>query len=100
MELKDTSTASPTSSTQLITKNYGDITYSTIANLSTANSNITSNTTNITNLQTLLTGASYNSTYNYLNLASNLDAYGTLKIAGLTTDVNSTFSNIYSTLGT
>jgi len=95
-----TSTLTPSSSTQLITKNYGDSTYATITNLASANTNIATNTTNITNLNTILTGASWNATYNYLNLANNLDVYGTLKLNGLSTDVSSTFSNIYSTLGT
>jgi hypothetical protein len=85
-----TSTLTPSSSTQLITKNYGDSTYATITNLASANTNIATNTTNITNLNTILTGASWNATYNYLNLANNLDVYGTLKLNGLSTDVSST----------
>jgi hypothetical protein len=93
-----TSTLTPTTSTQLITKNYGDATYATITNLTSTNSNVTANTTSITNLNTLLTGASWDNVYSYLNLSNNLHIYGTLQLAGLSTDVNSTFTNVYSSL--
>jgi hypothetical protein len=94
-----TSTLTPTTSTQLITKSYGDSTYATQSSLSTTNSNVSTNTTNITSLQTLLTGASYNSTYNYLDLANNLHVYGSLQLAGLSTDLSSTIANIYTSIG-
>jgi len=52
--------------------------------------------TSITGLNQILTGATYDTTYNYLNLNNNLHVYGQIQLNGLSTDLLSTINNIYS----
>ena len=82
--------------------------------MTTANSNITTNTTsigvlntqmtttntNITSLQQILTGCTYDSVYQYLNMTNNFHCYGTMQLYGLSNDLSTTINNIYSNLTT
>jgi hypothetical protein len=58
------------------------------------------NSTAITELQTILTGASWDSVYNFLNLTYNLHVYGTLFLGDPQIDVNYILSNLSSTYAT
>jgi hypothetical protein len=87
----------------LVTKTYVDTQVATKQNtLSNASYlDVTSSAqTQINNLNTVLTGASWDSTYYYLNLSNNLHVYGSLQLAGLSNDVNSTFTDVYSQIST
>jgi hypothetical protein len=54
----------------------------------------------ITDLQTILTGANWDSIYNFLNLTYNLHVYGTLVLGDPQIDVGYTLSNLSSTYAT
>ena len=59
------------------------------------------NTAAITDLQTILTGASWDSVYNFLNLTNNLHVFGTLMLGDPQIDVGyilSTLSSTYATI--
>ena len=58
------------------------------------------NNTAVTDLQTILTGASWDSVYNFLNLTYNLHVYGTLFLGDPQIDVNYILSNLSSTYAT
>jgi hypothetical protein len=58
------------------------------------------NTTAITDLQTILTGASWDSVYNFLNLTNNLHVFGTLTVGDPQINVGYTLSNLSTTYAT
>ena len=58
------------------------------------------NSSAITDLQTILTGASWDAVYNFLNLTYNLHVFGTLMLGDPQIDVGYTLSTLPSTYAT
>jgi hypothetical protein len=84
----------------------GNLDVNTINSISLTNlSNIqyldTSSSINtfMNNINTILTGCSYDNVYYYLNISNNLHVYGTLQLGGLSQDVSTTFSDVYTKIG-
>ena len=51
--------------------------------ITNTNNSISSNTNDVSNLKTLLTGASYDNVYNFLNLNNNLHVFGNLQLGNI-----------------
>lgn len=73
--------------------------YVTSTQLSITNQDVEFLQTDVSSLQTILTGCSYDNIYNFLNLSNNLHVYGSLFI-GNNIDVNSIISNLPTTYAT
>jgi microcystin-dependent protein len=56
--------------------------------------------TQLNNYSSILTGCTYDTVYLYLNMVNNLHVYGKIQLAGLSTDITSTFADVYTNLAT